>query len=65
MDYSPEACPPEFAEEYLAGRGLEFRVDYHYDIWSFGMLMYELFMSFDILSKFRCYLPNLTWDPTI
>ena len=42
MDYSPEACPPEFAEEYLAGRGLEFRVDYHYDIWSFGMLMYEL-----------------------
>jgi len=42
LDYSPEACPPEFAEEYLAGRGLEFRVDYHYDIWSFGMLMYEL-----------------------
>jgi serine/threonine protein kinase len=42
LDYSPEACPPEFAEEYLAGRGLDFRVDYHYDIWSLGMLLYEL-----------------------
>lgn len=42
LDYSPEACPPEFAEAYLAGRGLDFRVDYHYDIWSFGMLLFEL-----------------------
>ena len=41
-DFSPEACPPEFAKEFQAGRGLEFVVKYNYDIWSFGMLLYEL-----------------------
>jgi len=42
LDYSPEACPPEFAEAFLSGYGLDFKVDYHYDIWSLGMLLYEL-----------------------
>jgi serine/threonine protein kinase len=41
-DYSPEACPPEFAKVFLDGRGLDFKVQYNYDMWSFGMLLYEL-----------------------
>lgn len=42
VDFSPEACPPEFATAFIAGEGLDFRLDYSYDIWSFGMMMYEL-----------------------
>jgi len=42
IDFSPEACPPEFAKEFVKGDGEYFILDYNYDIWSFGMLMYEL-----------------------
>jgi hypothetical protein len=42
VDYSPEACPPEFAEAFLAGDGPYFQLDKTYDIWSLGMLMLEL-----------------------
>jgi serine/threonine protein kinase len=42
VDYSPEACPPEFAEAFLAGEGPYFVLDYSYDIWSLGMLLYEI-----------------------
>lgn len=42
IDYSAEACPPEFALELKAGRGLDFQVQYNYDIWSYGILLYEL-----------------------
>jgi serine/threonine protein kinase len=42
IDYSAEACPPEFAAELKAGRGLDFQVQYNYDIWSYGILLYEL-----------------------
>lgn len=42
VDYSPEACPPEFAKAFVAGEADEFVLDYSYDIWSYGMLMYEL-----------------------
>jgi serine/threonine protein kinase len=42
VDYSPEACPPEFAEAFLAGDGPYFILDYSYDIWSLGMLLYEI-----------------------
>jgi len=42
LDYSPEACPPEFADAYVRGYGDQFQVEESYDIWSFGMLMYEL-----------------------
>lgn len=41
-DYSPEACPPEFAVEEKAGRGYEFAVEKNYDSWSLGMLFFEL-----------------------
>lgn len=42
IDYSPEATPPEFARAYMEGYGQEFIIDYSYDIWSLGMMMYEL-----------------------
>ena len=42
LDYTPEASPPEFAQAYLAGEAYDFVLDYSYDVWSFGMLAYEL-----------------------
>jgi len=42
VDFSPEACPPEFANAFISGEGLSFTLDYSYDIWSFGMMLYEL-----------------------
>jgi serine/threonine protein kinase len=51
IDYSPEACPSEFAKEEAAGRGTEFRVTYNYDSWSFGILLYELAVGKSIFGK--------------
>lgn len=42
VDYSPEATPPEFAKAFLAGDGPYFTLEFNYDLWSFGMLLYEL-----------------------
>lgn len=42
VDFSPEACPPEFASAFIAGEGLNFKLDYSYDIWSYGMMLFEL-----------------------
>ena len=42
QDYSPEACPPEFAQAVSRGKGPDFIVNYEYDSWSYGMLLYEL-----------------------
>ena len=42
VDYSPEACPPEFATAFLAGEGPYFELAPSYDVWSLGMLMLEL-----------------------
>jgi hypothetical protein len=42
VDYSPEACPPEFATAFLVGEGPYFELETNYDIWSLGMLMLEL-----------------------
>jgi len=42
VDYSPEACPPEFAAAFLEGDGPYFQLETSYDIWSLGMLMLEL-----------------------
>jgi hypothetical protein len=41
-DFSPEACPPEFAEAYLEGEGPEFILQPSYDMWSLGMMLFEL-----------------------
>jgi serine/threonine protein kinase len=42
VDYSPEATPPEFAKAFLDGDGPYFVLQQKYDMWSFGMLLYEL-----------------------
>lgn len=42
IDYTPEAAPPEFARALLAGEAREFVLDYSYDMWSLGMMLYEL-----------------------
>eukprot|EP00531_Pseudo-nitzschia_arenysensis_P007335 CAMPEP_0116116032 /NCGR_PEP_ID=MMETSP0329-20121206/822_1 /TAXON_ID=697910 /ORGANISM="Pseudo-nitzschia arenysensis, Strain B593" /LENGTH=457 /DNA_ID=CAMNT_0003609501 /DNA_START=309 /DNA_END=1682 /DNA_ORIENTATION=+ len=42
VDYSPEACPPEFAAAFLQGDGPYFELNTSYDVWSLGMLMLEL-----------------------
>lgn len=42
VDFSPEACPPEFADAFVNGDPFDFTLDYSYDIWSLGMLLYEL-----------------------
>jgi len=42
VDYSPEASPPEFAVDFHDGRALDHVLDFPYDIWSLGMLLYEL-----------------------
>mmetsp|Transcript_18582 Transcript_18582/g.27249 ORF Transcript_18582/g.27249 Transcript_18582/m.27249 type:complete len:486 (+) Transcript_18582:77-1534(+) len=41
-DYSPEACPPEFADSFLKGYGTDFVLGPNYDMWSLGMMLYEL-----------------------
>ena len=46
VDYSPEACPPEFAKAFLAGDGPYFTLDPSYDIWSLGMMCYEMATGF-------------------
>uniref|UniRef100_A0A7S2MX87 Protein kinase domain-containing protein n=1 Tax=Helicotheca tamesis TaxID=374047 RepID=A0A7S2MX87_9STRA len=42
VDYSPEACPPEFANAFIAGDGPSFVLEPSYDMWSLGMMLYEL-----------------------
>jgi serine/threonine protein kinase len=42
VDYSPEGTPPEFATAFLAGDGPYFVLQSSYDIWSLGMLYYEI-----------------------
>eukprot|EP00584_Thalassiosira_punctigera_P007176 CAMPEP_0172536498 /NCGR_PEP_ID=MMETSP1067-20121228/8254_1 /TAXON_ID=265564 ORGANISM="Thalassiosira punctigera, Strain Tpunct2005C2" /NCGR_SAMPLE_ID=MMETSP1067 /ASSEMBLY_ACC=CAM_ASM_000444 /LENGTH=536 /DNA_ID=CAMNT_0013321587 /DNA_START=68 /DNA_END=1678 /DNA_ORIENTATION=- len=42
IDYTPEACPPEFARAFMEGYGEDFVLDYSYDMWSLGIMLYEL-----------------------
>lgn len=42
VDYSPESCPPEFAQAFLKGDAPYFELNYSYDIWSYGIFLYEL-----------------------
>jgi serine/threonine protein kinase len=42
VDYSPEGTPPEFARAFLSGEGPYFVLQYNYDIWSIGMLLFEM-----------------------
>jgi serine/threonine protein kinase len=42
IDYTPEATPPEFAKAFVSGDPHSFVLDFSFDVWSFGMLAYEL-----------------------
>lgn len=42
VDYTPEACPPEFAESFVKGDTESFLLEYSYDVWSYGMFLYEI-----------------------
>lgn len=42
VDYTPEACPPEFARSFLDGEADTFQLEYSYDVWSYGMFLYEI-----------------------
>jgi serine/threonine protein kinase len=42
VDYSPEACPPEFAKAFEEGEAPYFTLNSSYDVWSLGMLYLEL-----------------------
>ena len=42
VDYTPEACPPEFARSFLDGEAGSYSLEYSYDVWSFGMFLYKV-----------------------
>ena len=59
IDYTPEACPPEFAKAFVNKEPHSFVLEYSYDVWSFGMMALEL-------STGSGYFPdNLRWDAII
>jgi len=51
VDYSPEACPPEFAKAFLVGDGPYFKLEPSYDVWSLGMALYELSTATTFFSR--------------
>lgn len=76
VDYTPEACPPEFARSFLDGDAESFSLEYSYDVWSYGMFLYEICTGrgfFDgmsvqrITSALPTFTPNLekVTDPVL
>lgn len=68
VDYTPEACPPEFAKEEFGGRGAEFVLKYNYDVWSFGVLLFELATGSSVFgnrkdSAITQVLRDDSWEP--
>ena len=42
IDFTPKACPPEFALPFLCGKEPTVEIDYSFDVWSLGMLLFKL-----------------------
>ena len=42
LDWTPETFPPEFATAFLCGKEPETEMDYSFDIWSYGMILWEM-----------------------
>jgi len=42
LDYTPRQSPPELAIRFLQGKASQMPVDYHFDIWSLGVLLHEM-----------------------
>lgn len=40
--YTPESCPPEYARAWADGSEADFRIAHSFDVWGYGMLLYEL-----------------------
>lgn len=42
IDFTPKACPPEFALGFLDGRPQQDEMAFDYDVWSLGTVYYEM-----------------------
>ena len=42
LDFTTKSIPPEFAREYTCGREATAKMEYSFDVWSLGMLLYKL-----------------------
>lgn len=68
VDYTPEACPPEFARSFLKGDADSFGLEYSYDVWSFGMFLYEITTGrgfFDGMSAQKITMTLPTFKPNL
>lgn len=68
VDYTPEACPPEFARSFLKGDAESFVLEYSYDVWSFGVFLYEISTGrgfFDGMSAQKITMTLPTFEPNL
>ena len=54
LDFTPEACPPEFALAYMCYQEADERMMKYFDIWSLGMVFYEMANGEDYFGGEEC-----------